>query len=323
MRRKNRVPPKCRPSAVAALALAPILGVCTPATAAAQAVTDSTAIRSRVETYLRVWNARDASGLVKFFSDDADFVMGNQPAARGRPEIRAWWQAYFARQEPERYLRLEIASLRFVAPDVAIMSVGTTTGGRDASGQDLRERKFRGTWIWQRQGGQWLIRAMRGLPLEEDEVVLNASREAAETLRPDIRGFVAAYEDALNTHDPDSVTAFFAEGAELMVRDSPLVSGREAIRAWWRAYFAEPRPYRAVLIIDEIRMISPGVALLNITATGAGPQRIGEPLMAVRYARATWVVAQAGGGWRIVELLVLPSEDDEIVRGGGSGAGAA
>lgn len=167
------------------------------------------------------------------------------------------------------------------------------------------------------------VPAANGLPLPEDGVELNASVEAAEALRPDIRGFVAAYEDALSARDPGAVSAFYRDDAELVVRNSPLVSGRAAIRAWWDAYFQEPRPYRALLIIDGIRMIAPDVALVNITATGTVPQTAtGEPAP-VRCARAAWVLTREAGVWRIAQLLVAarrgrphrPRRRHELSRG--------
>jgi uncharacterized protein (TIGR02246 family) len=243
--------------------------------------------------------------------------MGNQHEARGRQEVQDWWKVYFQNQEPERRLELDVGPVRFLAPDVAIMTVITTTGGPDSGGEDLPPRSFRGTWLWKHQDEEWLVSAMRGLPLQDDQIILNASPEATKALRPDIRGFVAAYEDALATQDPNRVSAFYMDDAELIVRNSPLVSGRESIQAWWRAYFEEPRPYRALLIIDEIRMIAPDVALLNITATGAVPQQDRTEPTPVRYARATWVLADEDGEWRIAQLLVLPSEDDRIIRSGG------
>ena len=288
----------------------------TPTASAAQAVGDSAVIRSRVAAYLEAWDAHDVPALGALFAEDADFVMGNQPAARGRREIEAWWQTYFDRQEPERHLDLDVHPPRFLTPDVAIMSVTTTTGGTDSRGRDLLPRSFRGVWLWRRQGGVWLISAMRGLPLQEDRVSLNASLGAAETLRPGVRGFVAAYEEAFNAHDATLVTGFFSDDAEMIVRNSPVASGRDAIQAWWRAYFSAPRPYRALLVIDDIRTIGPGVVLVNVTGTGDVRAPAVDQPIPLRYTRATWVLTAEAGEWRIAQLLVLPSEDDDIIRSG-------
>jgi uncharacterized protein (TIGR02246 family) len=290
--------------------------VARPGIVEAQAVGDLAGIRARTEAYLTAWNAHDAAALAELFAADADFVMGNQPVMLGRRAIREWWQEYFANQEPERRLTLDVSSERLVAADVAVVTLETTTGGRDPEGQALPARRFRGTWLWQRRGGTWLILAMRGLPREEDRVVLHASREAAEALSPDIRAFVADYADAFETHDPSAVSAFYRDDAEIIVRNSPLIRGRDAVRDWWRTYFSQPRPYRVLLIVDRIRRIGPSVALVGITATGAVPRSEDRPLP-LRYARATWVLARQAGDWRIAALWVLPSEDDAIVRDGG------
>jgi uncharacterized protein (TIGR02246 family) len=146
-------------------------------------------------------------------------------------------------------------------------------------------------------------------------VILNGTVAAAAALRPHIRALVAAYEDTFDSHDPAAVSAFFTEDADIVVRNSAVIHGRQAILDWWRTYFSQPRPYRTILIVDEIRMISPAVALINVIGTGAGLQADAEPLP-VRYTRATWVVIRQEGDWLIAALRVLLSEDDRLIRGG-------
>lgn len=286
-----------------------------PVATSAQTADDSVAVRARIDAYRTAWDAHDASTVAAFFADDADFVMGNRPAAAGRRAIRDWWSVYFSRQEPQRHLALDVYSMRFVTADVAVIDVVTTTGGRDREGRDLLARRFRGTWVVHRHGGEWLIAAMRGLPTEEDRVVLNASLEATDAFRPRIRAFIDAYEDAFNRHDPSAVSAFYGDDADLIVRNGPVIHGRPAIEDWWASYFSEPRPYRALLIVKDIRMVTPDVALINVIGTGAVAAVTAEPTP-LRYARATWLLARNDDGWRIVALRVLPSEDDGIVRGG-------
>lgn len=285
-----------------------------PATAAQESA-DAAAIRARIDVYLDAWDAHDASRLATLYTDDADVVMGTAAAAHGPEAIRDLWGAYFAQQEPERHLTLDVSPIHFVADGVAMITVATTTGGRDSRGEELVQRYFRGTWLWRRQGGEWRIAAMRGLPTERDRVTLNASAAAAERLKPDVRAFVASYEDAFNRHDPSAVSAMYRDDAELIVRNSPVMRGRRAIEEWWRTYFAEPRPYRALFVIDEMRAIAPDVVLLNVTGTGYVASSTDErpPL---RYARATWIVVRDAGEWRIAALWVLPSEDDVIIRSG-------
>ena len=196
------------------------------------------------------------------------------------------------------------------------MDITTTTGGQDSKGAELYARKARGTWVLQRQNSEWLISAMYGMPTEEDSVILGASVETAESLRPHIRAFVAAFENAWNSHNPSALGAFFRKDADLIVRNSPRIQGARAIQDWWQTYFASPRLYQAVLIIDEIRTISDEVVQLNVTATGAIPQKGAEEPQPVRKTRAKWILVRQSGKWLIDALRVLPSEEDRIIRRG-------
>ena len=303
--------PKLAATIIATITVITVL----PAVATAQVETEheETALRERVEAYRRAWNTHDPGAIAAFFTENADFVMGNQPLRRGRREIQDWWRDYFARQEPERHLTLVVNSVRFVATHVAVINVATTTGGRDRLDQELPARSFRGTWVLGRERGNWLISAMLGLPAEEDRVELIPSLEVAESLRPQLRAFVAAYEDTFDRHDAEALSAFYRDDADIIVREGPVIHGAQAIREWWRAYFSQPRPYRVLLIIEQVKMMSENVALLTFTATGALSAGT-DKLQPVRYARATWVVVREDGKWLIAALRVLPSEDDRVIR---------
>ncbi len=288
--------------------------------AVAQTDEDSAAVRRQFEAYERTFNTHDPVALSKFFTEDADFVMGNLPEINGRQAIENWWRDYwrskFNKQEPARRGTFNLHSLRFLSADVALANIESTTGGRDSLGAELQTRKARGTWLLHRQNGNWLISAIRGMPTEKDSIILGASIETAESLRPQIRAFVDAYQDAWNSHDPTVVTAFYRNDADIIVRNSPLIQGKQAIEDWWRAYFSKPRPYKALLIIDEIRTISNNVVQINVIGTGA-VRETGDDLQPLRQARAMWVLVRESGDWLIAALRILPSEDDRLIRRGG------
>lgn len=147
------------------------LFVALPGTMAAQTRGDSVAVGAFVDAYRTTWDEHDPAALGTFFTQDADMIMGVAPAARGRAAIQRWWHEYFARQEPERRLVIEIRVERFVAPGVAVVDVATTTGGRSAEDEDLRARRARGTWVVVRKNGAWHIAAMRGMPTEQDQII--------------------------------------------------------------------------------------------------------------------------------------------------------
>ncbi|MEJ2502985.1 MAG: nuclear transport factor 2 family protein [Gemmatimonadota bacterium] len=285
-----------------------------PHPASPQAGTDSAGVMAFVETYRTTWDTHDATALAALFEDDADLVMYDLPVVTGRRAIEASWRRYFDVQEEERRLSLEVTGPRLLAPDAAILDVRTTTSGPgpDAGGEPARHA--RGTWVLHRGSAGWRIAAMRGQPTEDDVVELNPSLATAETMRPGIRAFVAAYEDAFNRHDPEALAGLYRSDADLIVRNGPAVRGVAAIRDWWDAYFSQPRPYRALMVIDRIRMITDDVAVVSITSTGSrtGPTDETEP---VRSARGTWVLTREAGEWRVAALRVLPSEADRVTRG--------
>lgn len=147
-----------------------------PGAAAAQTSRDSVAVRAFVQAYRTIWNGHDPSALATFFTEDADMIMGIDPVALGRGAIEGWWRGYFDRQEPERQLAIAVHAVRLITPDVAVLNVVTTTGGRNEKGQALQPRRARGTWVVVRASGSWRISAMRGMPTEQDKIIRSVVR---------------------------------------------------------------------------------------------------------------------------------------------------
>ena len=286
-------------------------------TTVAQTVEDTASVYKFVEAYQHTFNTRNPMALAEFFTEDADFLMFNLPEILGRQAIenlwRSYWQSKFNKQEPERKGKFILNSVRFFSSDVALVNIESITGGRDSLGVELQTRKARGSWLLHRQNGNWLISALCGMPTERDSVILKTSLETAKSLRPQIRLFAEAYEDAFNSHDPTSVSAFFRKDADIVVRNLPMIKGIDEIRNWWINYFSQPRSYKALFIIDEIRTISDNVVQLKITATGAIPDTE-DKRQPVRQTSALWILVRESGDWRIDALRVLPGKDDIIIR---------
>ena len=283
----------------------------------AQTTADSNELYKRVQEYQHTFNTRDAAALSEFFTEDADVVVGNLLKVRGRQAIEDFWRNYwrskFNRQEPGRRGTFTINSLRKITDDVAMVNLQSVTSGKNTSGTELQIRKARGTWVVHRLNGEWLIASVFMMPAETDSIVLGATVETAESLRPHIRAFVKAYEDAYDSHDPSAVTAFFRNGADIIVRNKPLVQGKQAIQEWWSSYFSTPRNFKVIMIIDEIRKITNDVVQVNLTATGAVPGTE-DKLQPLRQTSANWILVHESGKWRIAALRVLPGKDDIIIR---------
>jgi uncharacterized protein (TIGR02246 family) len=285
--------------------------------AVAQTVEDSISVYKLIEAYQQTFNTRDPAALAEFFTEDADVAGGNLLEAKGRQAIenlwRNYWRSKFNRQEPGRRGTFTINSLRKITDDVALINLLSVTGGQDSLGAELRTRKARGTWVVHRLKDEWFIASIFMLPAETDSVVLGTSVETAETLRPHIRAFVKAYEDAYDSHDPSVVTAFFRNDADIIVRNKPLVHGKKAIQEWWSFYFSTPRNFKVIMIIDEIRTITNDVVQVNLTVTGAIPGTENK-LQPLRQTSANWILVRESGKWHITALRVLPGKDDVIIR---------
>ena len=283
----------------------------------AQSTKDSTELYKRIQKYQRTFNTRDAAALSEFFTEDADVVVGNLLKVKGRQAIedfwRNYWRSQFNRQEPGRRGTFTVNSLRKITTDVALINLLSVTGGRDTTGTELRTRNARGTWVVHRLDGEWLIASIFMMPAVTDSVVMGASIETAESLRPHIREFVKAYEDAYDSHNPSMVTSFFQNNADIIVRNKPLVHGKQAIQEWWNSYFSTPRNFKVIMIIDEIRTITNDVVQVNLTVTGAIPGTEDKP-QPLRQTSANWILVRESGEWRIAALRVLPGKEDRVIR---------
>ena len=123
-------------------------------------------IRAQVRAYERTWNTHDAGQVAVFYSPDADMIMGSGPRIVGRAAIEAWWARYFAAISDRRTGTFQVESVRLLAPEVALVDIGSLTAGPDENDEELPARRARGTWVLTAQGGQWLIASLRGLPAE-------------------------------------------------------------------------------------------------------------------------------------------------------------
>lgn len=137
-----------------------------PVPATEQDVADG--VRVWVDAYEKTWNTHDASAVAAFFSEDADFIVGNGPRIVGRDAVEEWWRSYFSGIDDARKGTFAIASLRTITPEVVVVNINSTTAGHGHSGEELPTRLARGTWVVAQDNGKWQISAFRALPAEGD-----------------------------------------------------------------------------------------------------------------------------------------------------------
>ncbi|MEJ2152576.1 MAG: SgcJ/EcaC family oxidoreductase [Gemmatimonadota bacterium] len=126
------------------------------------------AVRAWVEAYEKAWNTHEAFAVAAFFSEDADFIVGNGPRIVGRDAVEEWWRSYFSGIDDGRKGTFAIVSLGAIAPEVVLVNINSTTAGHGHSGEALPTRLARGTWVVVQHNGKWQIAVFRALPAEGD-----------------------------------------------------------------------------------------------------------------------------------------------------------
>lgn len=169
---------------------------------------------------------------------------------------------------------------------------------------------------------RWLTRSGPLFPTVVGTIVAFAALPhfaAAQTTGDSVsvESFVDAYRTTWNDHDPAALAALFTRDADMIMGTDPVALGRQGIQEWWREYFGRQEPDREVAIaIHRLRVIRPGVALLNVATTTGGRTGQGEPLRS-REARGIWIVLREGDAWRISAMRGMPTEQDQIIRSAG------
>ena len=128
----------------------------TPAAAQSRAA-DEAAIRTRVTALEAAINQRDAAAYAALFAADGDLIVLDGTPVQGREAIQASSAQNWA-ATPGRRATITPTSIRFVGPDIAIVN----TLARFTVGATTTED--RGTWVLHREGGAWLVTALRVLP---------------------------------------------------------------------------------------------------------------------------------------------------------------
>jgi uncharacterized protein (TIGR02246 family) len=94
-------------------------------------------IRATLRTYANAWNAGDAHGIAELYTTDADYTGYGSVMTRGRADIETRYSSLLAGAFAGTQLAMEMSSLRFIKPDVAIVdgSLDLTTHAPDGTPQ--------------------------------------------------------------------------------------------------------------------------------------------------------------------------------------------
>ena len=135
---------------------------------AADTGTPEARLRAHVERFVSAWNEHDIGALSKLFADDADFVNVVGIWWKGRREIEAAHAATHQTLFKASTLSGQVASVKLLRPDVAVVHAAwTLIGSRAPDGQPMPERKGILVFVLTREGEGWTIRAAQNTDIIE------------------------------------------------------------------------------------------------------------------------------------------------------------
>lgn len=118
---------------------------------------DEAAIRENVKCLVDGWNTKSGALFAKPFAEDADYVVINGSYIKGRAVIEAQHQRIFDTIFKDTKLKLDVTSIRFLRPDVAVVHVD---GNRDGPTKELMQAA-RLTMVMTKEKQGWTIAAFQ------------------------------------------------------------------------------------------------------------------------------------------------------------------
>ena len=133
---------------------------------------DEKEIRESGEAYAKAFNQKDAKAIAALYTDDAEYIDEDGEGIQGRTAIEASLKEYFT-QNPDVSMQLSIASIRFVAPNVAIED-GVTTVAASKTAVPITTRY---TAIHTKVAGNWQVASVRDSSLPQPNEHVNRMKQ--------------------------------------------------------------------------------------------------------------------------------------------------
>ena len=131
----------------------------------APSAADESAVRALVQKSIEAWNKGSGETFAAQFAEDSDFVVGSGMHLKGRKQNASNHQQIFDTFFKGSRLWLQVKSVRFLRPDVALMHTASKVlkpGESDAS----PEPEFIQTSTVSKHGQEWLIDAFQNTPIQ-------------------------------------------------------------------------------------------------------------------------------------------------------------
>lgn len=116
---------------------------------------DEDAIRGLIDQQVKGWAAGDPDAYASVFTADADYVTFLGSHHRGREAIAASYVPLFRKLLKDTRLQIDVAQIRFLTPDVALIHANATVARRRRNRRNARVN----TSVAVRSDGRWSLAA--------------------------------------------------------------------------------------------------------------------------------------------------------------------
>jgi uncharacterized protein (TIGR02246 family) len=123
---------------------------------------DEAAIRRVVDAFAKAYDAGDSKAVAALFAPDAEIVSEDGTTQQGRDAIETEFADVF-KQHPKASIKIEVKSIRFVSPALAIEE-GTSIVSHDPD-EPVEHTRYEVVHV--KQSGVWQMASARDLPDEE------------------------------------------------------------------------------------------------------------------------------------------------------------
>ena len=129
------------------------------ASAADQEAGDKEALFNNAKAFADAFEKGDANAVAAFWAEDGDYVDLNGRRLQGRPAIENAFKDFFAENKGLK-LRIDVNSVRFVTPDLAVEDGRTSVIPPDGA----PPTQARYTSLHVKKNGQWVLESVREAP---------------------------------------------------------------------------------------------------------------------------------------------------------------
>ena len=126
---------------------------------------DNVAILQLVQNLEDGWTKKDGKLFAKSFAENADYVIINGHYIQGRERIAGGHQTIFNTVYKETFIKLEVKSIRYIRPDIAIVHASSNMTGT-AHGAKV-DTKAQISLTVEKTASGWQIDAFQNTSVEE------------------------------------------------------------------------------------------------------------------------------------------------------------